>query len=93
MRASAARISLAAAGSPGLRPTIRGGSSASGELHAERVDNADRAELEQGAGIDLDDDRGERAIAIASAARAKAAMSLEPIARLARSIEIVTAAL
>ena len=34
------------------------------EFHAERVDNAHRAELEQGAGVDLDDDRGGRAIAI-----------------------------
>ncbi len=34
------------------------------EFHAERVDNADRAKLEQGAGVDLDDDRGGRAIAI-----------------------------
>ena len=28
------------------------------EFHAERVDNAHRAQLEQGAGLDLDDDRG-----------------------------------
>ena len=34
------------------------------EFHAERVDNAHRAQLEQGAGLDLDDDRGGCAIAI-----------------------------
>ncbi len=35
-----------------------------GEFDAERVDNAHRAKLEQGAGLDLDHDRGGRAIAI-----------------------------
>ena len=34
------------------------------EFHAERVDNAHRAKLEQGPGVDLDDDRGGAAIAI-----------------------------
>ena len=34
------------------------------ELHAERVDNTHIAKLEQGAGLDLDDDRGGAAIAI-----------------------------
>ncbi len=34
------------------------------EFHAQRVDNTHRAKLEQGAGVDLDDDWGGRAIAI-----------------------------
>ena len=43
---------------------MRCGSSASENFHAERVDNAHRAQLEQWAGLDLDDDRGRGAIAI-----------------------------
>ena len=65
IRACAARKSLAAAGSPGLRPTIRGGSSSCENSHAGGIDNADRAELEQRARIDLDRDRRDRAVAIA----------------------------
>ena len=65
IRVSAARRSLATAGSPGLRPTIRGGSSACEISAPAALRTRIERSLKQRPGIDLDGDRRDGAVAIA----------------------------
>ena len=93
IRACAARRSLATAGSPGLRPTIRGGSSSGENSTPTALTTRIERKRNSGPGSTLIATGATARLRWLSAALANAETSLEAMVRLAAPSEIVTVTL